>query len=865
MKYRIPLICFLILVGCKQRTFPPSSLQTHPDNDLGSPSFSMGVSVVDISPQMAELASGQVYLGGYGLLTSRGPAKRIHDPIWARAVYLTDGTHQMLSLTMDLSGMDNVSYKKIVSQISLASKNLLSPDHILVSVTHSHSAPDLQGIYGGVSETYRQRVIDNAVKSAIQAYSKTRPINLSVYRTNGPTKNRRHDSFTDDGITILKASDPVSHQTVLTLVNFGVHPITIFSGDRSQVSSDFIHYTRLYLEQKTKAPAIFINGPLGDVVPPKIDSFAMAQSYGTMIGELAFKAIQEQPATPIDPVLQVQTLNFRHEIDNLKYILLSAFKVVNYDFDESTTFTRQIDTKLSYFTLGNQVQGVTVPGESVTSHAFAIKKEMTARFKLFLGLTHDSLGYLIPQAEWNQGHNWNYAESLSLHPQFADNITKALIPLIRADRARIISANPPAFLDVLAPAESLLRDKNLIVYLTFNKPETARHMTVNFFTPDQAINADWQPEILFRSATDTYTRVVPHEVEIPLPEEDSATSPTGVNPKPARGLRVFRYTFDRLSPQLPYFFRIIDRQIGGSRTYKFRTLPDQEPHQPLKFAVGGDSWVISEPERPLKMSRVVASHQPQVILFGGDYAYINGRLDSQEHWITWFRIWQATMSDIDGNLIPIIAAIGNHEVNGLSTADPIARAPLFMRFFVQNQNKTYFERKLGADTILFTLDSGNIYPIEGSQTTWLQQKLALQYETKKCKLALYHHPLFPGHRDPNGSLLEKNIPIARKTWQPVFDQYKFTVNFENHDHLLKRTYPIKGDQNVASGQGTVYLGDGCWGITPKQPFLDRSYLEHAEATQHVWIGTITAQGINMQAIGAENQVLDQVFIPCQPN
>jgi hypothetical protein len=40
-----------------------------------------------------------------------------------------------------------------------------------------------------------------------------------------------------------------------------------------------------------------------------------------------------------------------------------------------------------------------------------------------------------------------------------------------------------------------------------------------------------------------------------------------------------------------------------------------------------------------------------------------------------------------------------------------------------------------------------------------------------------------------------------------------TVSFENHDHAYKRTRVLRANQ--AATNGTVYIGDGCWGRTPR--------------------------------------------------
>ena len=53
---------------------------------------------------------------------------------------------------------------------------------------------------------------------------------------------------------------------------------------------------------------------------------------------------------------------------------------------------------------------------------------------------------------------------------------------------------------------------------------------------------------------------------------------------------------------------------------------------------------------------------------------------------------------------------------------------------------------------------------------------------------------------------------ATKYWLPLFDRYNVVGAFENHVHQFKRTYPLKNGEVVNDTEGTIYFGDGAWGI-----------------------------------------------------
>ena len=92
-----------------------------------------------------------------------------------------------------------------------------------------------------------------------------------------------------------------------------------------------------------------------------------------------------------------------------------------------------MDLQTSYFRIGDNIQGVAFPGESLTNNALPIKAAMTAPFRLFLGLTGDTLGYFVPTDEWLTGRNGNYEETVSPGRLIGDITRDILVDLIQAD------------------------------------------------------------------------------------------------------------------------------------------------------------------------------------------------------------------------------------------------------------------------------------------------------------------------------------------------------------------------------------------------------------------------------------------------
>src|SRR5687768_12993753 len=99
------------------------------------PSLSVGFGEVDVTP---ELGKKPVFLAGFG---HNRTATKVHDPIMARAVVLSDGTHKIALVSVDVVGLFFPSVEKV-------RKQLPGFKYVLVSSTHNHEGPDTLGLWG---------------------------------------------------------------------------------------------------------------------------------------------------------------------------------------------------------------------------------------------------------------------------------------------------------------------------------------------------------------------------------------------------------------------------------------------------------------------------------------------------------------------------------------------------------------------------------------------------------------------------------------------------------------------------------------------------------------------------------------------
>jgi hypothetical protein len=286
-----------------------------------------------------------------------------------------------------------------------------------------------------------------------------------------------------------------------------------------------------------------------------------------------------------------------------------------------------------------------------------------------------------------------------------------------------------------------------------------------------------------------------------------------------------------------------DPALGISRELAVRTLP--RDGRAIRFVTGGDMGTDAAVR---SMLRRAAATSPEFALIGGDIAYANGRLENVDRWDTWLAYYSEEMVRPDGYAIPVVLAIGNHEVDGSFLRAP-EKAPFWFGFFPQG-GQSYFARRFGANFACCVLDSSHIAAHGGEQATWLDATLASLRDVPHVA-ALYHVPLFPSHREFEGTYSAQ----GREHWMPLFERHGLDVAFENHDHTYKRTPPLRGGAPAAGG--VVYLGDGCFGQRPRTVTLGgRGYLREQGAWRHFWQVDVTPEQMICRAVDERGVVFD---------
>eukprot|EP00943_MAST-04B_sp_MAST-4B-sp1_P005814 g5814.t1 len=360
---------------------------------------------------------------------------------------------------------------------------------------------------------------------------------------------------------------------------------------------------------------------------------------------------------------------------------------------------------------------------------------------------------------------------------------------------------------------------------------------------------------------------------------------------------VYAVLLTNLNPSTTYEFKLT--ASGLNKIYKFKTLPGSmhNDNSGFSFMTGGDSGTTAPFRDVLKATSKRLNSLGKEIDFsiiGGDLAYGNNLIECYHCWDHWLTMYEENMKKNDGTLIPLSVAIGNHDVGSNAAANVYVdifnpkenkywkgdgvNVPFILTYFPQHRGLTdkdnvpeidkrlpYHYHLVGASTIYFILDSGHVvnYHQQQSFIENVFKKLPGSIDKYKIKMACYHVPIYPSTKNWDEKKY-KPIKFGIENWvRPIFDKYGFTAIFENHQHTLKRTKPMK-DSKYAK-DGTLYFGDGNLGITGiREHLVSNPLIETINGVDnHAWVVDIInpAQNIvNYTAINRYGKVIDHIDV-----
>lgn len=259
----------------------------------------VGVAAIDLTPP----AEMHATLGGYGERMSR-PAEGVHDPIFAKAIVLSEGLEKKcVILTADVLAFPPAFKPKLMERLGGMGWH---DDQVLLLPSHTHTSIDMSAINPAHVLQIKQiglfhpevfawtldrmeSVIQAASKPGVAACAGTASRPLS-----GWNRNRRRENATTDDLLTVTRIDSLDGKPLAVLVNFTAHP-TFLGPEHMLFSGDWPGHLQRQLERMIGKDVIvlFYNGAEGDQAPvarpqAPADRWAASEQFGTELAGEAY-------------------------------------------------------------------------------------------------------------------------------------------------------------------------------------------------------------------------------------------------------------------------------------------------------------------------------------------------------------------------------------------------------------------------------------------------------------------------------------------------------------------------------------------------------------------------------------------------
>lgn len=299
-----------------------------------------------------------------------------------------------------------------------------------------------------------------------------------------------------------------------------------------------------------------------------------------------------------------------------------------------------------------------------------------------------------------------------------------------------------------------------------------------------------------------------------------------------------------LDPATRYYLTVVS-DGKASHEYHFFTAPVEA--QEVRLLLVGDSRVGGARTSPdnnrrkvnALMRRLFEEH-PSIVAMAHGADYTNRAYWSELYY--WLNDHTEVTTTEAGRLLPIIPARGNHDLD-------VGFEEMF--WWPERENEFYYTTHLSSDVAFFTLNTE--ISRGGNQRAWLENELEELRPRMRWLTGQYHRPAWPSVRDfGSGS-------SQREAWVPLFEKFQVDLIYENHDHALKRTYPIYNNE-INEERGIIYVGDGGGGVSQRRPDPDRWYLEVTGRHHHAHMFTYLPDRLEMVAINIDDEVVDELTL-----
>jgi neutral ceramidase len=255
-----------------------------------------GWAVRDITPEPG------VPMGGYGARPNGKKSAGVHDPLYVKALVLSDGADAIAITGADM--LQTLPNLTALVEERVANAVPVAANRIFYHTSHTHCGPGAlaPGIAAEISYgEYDPAVVDFLAErfsqAIIEAHETMAPAGMVHGAADAPEyiTNRTRDGVTDAALHYAVFEKDSGERCILT--RYSAHP-TVYGEDMLEFSAEYPGAMQRFIEKETGATAIFLGGAVGSMGPEPPPAATEAERVEAMGKGLAVKLLENLPENP---------------------------------------------------------------------------------------------------------------------------------------------------------------------------------------------------------------------------------------------------------------------------------------------------------------------------------------------------------------------------------------------------------------------------------------------------------------------------------------------------------------------------------------------------------------------------------------
>jgi neutral ceramidase len=399
-------------------------------------------------------------LGSPSSLGLHIPVTEIWDPLNADVCVLEDESRRVAIVGVDLCGLLEGSHEAIRERVAAATAGAIPADHVIVNVSHTHSAPYLSDELQELLRPFGLRLQDDdyarslpalVAAAVVEAADRAVPVSVAigrgqvdrvagnrrprgadgrvVHRWGRPPQDLRDlsEGLIDPDVAVVRFDGDGG--PVGALMVYACHPTASSEGIPEIVSADYPGHGRALLEREFGHPFVFLQGCAGNVGTgkwvagtPWDDTVAMGARFAAGVAE-GLRAARHVDAGSLGPAVSQLPLELdpfppvaelERQLDQAARSGAFAGIVA---VGDALVVARRLEerrrARITALSLGPELALVILPGEVFLEHGLAIRAASPFRETVVAAYNANTLQYIptreaFPDGEYEVNGGWRY-------------------------------------------------------------------------------------------------------------------------------------------------------------------------------------------------------------------------------------------------------------------------------------------------------------------------------------------------------------------------------------------------------------------------------------------------------------------------